>query len=114
MSAPTFTVNGADGDTFGTPELCTWPVAPGVCRFQTRSPKFARKLSQRNGARLVAWSVEGDYLRVFQERIEPWRARQLVTRVLTPTNGAFSSPISPPLHRKSSGIPTQHCLPVEP
>ena len=107
MSAPTFTVNGADGDTFGTPELCTWPIGPGSCRFQTRSPEFARKLSQRNGARLVAWSVEGDYLRVFQERIEPWRARQLVTRFLTPTNGAFFDLKRPLLRRKSRGVSRQ-------
>ena len=104
MSTPKFTVNCSDNDAFGTPELCTWPVAPGICRFQTRSPEFARKLSQRDGARLVAWSVEGDYLRVFQERIEPWRARQLVTRFLTPTNGAFSAPISSPPRSKISGV----------
>jgi hypothetical protein len=74
---------------FGPPELCTWRYAHGTCRFQTTDPEFARKLSQRSGARLVAWSINKGYLRIFEERIEPWRARELVTRYLTPTNGAF-------------------------
>src|SRR6266446_4914730 len=104
MSAPTFTVNGAVGDTFGTSELCTWPVGRGVCRFQTSSPEIAKKLSQRSGARLVAWSVHGGYLRIFEEQIEPWRARQLVKRYLTATNGAFSSPVSPLSRSKTSAV----------
>src|SRR5262245_33172338 len=97
MSAPQFVRNGSNNDTFGTEELSTWPFSPGVCRFQTRSPEFARKLSQRSGARLVAFSVNGGFLRIYQEEIEPWRARQLIARYLmhgetieTLTNGAFS------------------------
>ena len=100
MKKPKFAANGSNCDTFGTEELCTWSVAPGVCRFQTRSPEFARKLKDRAGAKVVGWSVTGGYLRIFQEAIEPWRARQLVTRYLmhseTRTNEAFSSQISPP------------------
>jgi hypothetical protein len=69
-------------DAFGPPELCTWPVGPGTCRFQTNQPSIARKLSQRSGAGLVAWSVNGGYLRIFQERISPRSARKLVTRYL--------------------------------
>jgi hypothetical protein len=30
-------------------------------------------------------------LRIFEEQIEPWRARCLVIRYLAPTNGAFSA-----------------------
>jgi len=97
----------SDSDTFGTPELCTWAVGPGTSRFQTRRPDFARKLSQRSGAGLVAWSVAGGYLRVFQERIEPWRARDLVKRFLTATNGAFSSRISSPARRRLPGVSRQ-------
>src|SRR5215471_11218963 len=82
--------------TFGPPELCTWRVAPGICRFQTTSPRFARKLSQRSRARLVAWSVNKGYLRVFEEEIQPWRARRLVIRYLTAANGAFSESIVQP------------------
>jgi len=76
--------------TFGPLELCAWRYAPGVCRIQTRSPLFARKLSQRSKARLVAWSVSGGYLRIFQERIQPWRAQCLVSRYIAAANGAFS------------------------
>jgi len=94
----------SDTDTFGIAELCTWPVGSGVCRFQTRSPEFARKLSQRDGAQLVGWSVIGDYLRIYQERIEPWRARDLVQRYLTATNGAFSAPNSSPSRPKTSAM----------
>ncbi len=78
-------------------DLVWWQYAPGVCRFQTSTPEIARKLSQRDGAQLVTWSVQGGYLRIFQERIEPWRARSLVRRYLgqtrheTPTNRAFPS-----------------------
>ena len=74
---------------FGPPELCTWSYGSGVCRFQTNNPDIARKLSQRAGARLVADSFGREYLRIFQEEIEPWRARQVVIRYLKPTNGAF-------------------------
>src|SRR5262245_42699945 len=81
--------------TFGTSQLCVWRDAPGLCRFQTRNPAFARKLTQRSKARLVIWSVGGGYLRVFQEPIKPWRARNLVERYLAPTNGAFFPDASP-------------------
>ncbi len=53
---------------FGPPELCTWRYSPGICRIQTRSPEFARKLAQRSGARLVIWSVAGGYLRLIRIR----------------------------------------------
>jgi hypothetical protein len=102
-----FARNCNQSDTFGPPELCTWPVGPGTCRFQTRRPDLARKLSQRSGARLVAWSVAGGYLRVFEERIEPWRARELVGRFLTATNGAFSHLKRPPAPRKSREVSRQ-------
>ena len=92
-----------NGESFGTPELCTWPVGPGTCRFQTRRPDFARKLSQRSGTRLVAWSVTGGYLRVFQEPIKPWRARNLVERYLAPTNGAFLLTLCHRTRRKQAG-----------
>jgi hypothetical protein len=83
--------------------LSWWRACPGVCRFQTTSAGFARKLSQRSGARLVAWSVGGGYLRVFQERIQPWRARSLVRRYLAQTNGRFCDAARPPARRKQAG-----------
>ena len=78
-------------NTYGTDELCAWRCWPGICRFQTTSPEFARKLSQRSKAQLVGYSVSNAYLRVFQEKIEPWRAKHLVTRYIKAANGAFSS-----------------------
>lgn len=74
--------NGDPFGTFGPPELCTWRVGPDTCRFQTNDPRLARKLSQRSGAALTGWSVQGGYLRIFQERISPRSARKLVTRYL--------------------------------
>jgi hypothetical protein len=68
--------------TFGNEQLCMWRVAPSICWFQTRRPHLARKLSQRSRAGLVAYSVHGGYLRVFQEKISPRSARKLVTRYL--------------------------------
>jgi hypothetical protein len=86
--------------TFGTSQLCLWRDAPGVCRFQTRNPAFARKLSQRSKACLVAYSVSGCYLRIFKESIKPWRARNLIERYLAPTNGAFLPTLCHRMRRK--------------
>jgi hypothetical protein len=86
------------------PPLVCWQYVPGVCRFQTSSPIIARKLGQRNGARLVAWSVNGEYLRIFEERIDPWRARQLVKCYLKATNGAILARKSPPSRSTAAGV----------
>jgi hypothetical protein len=89
--------------SYGPSELCTWRYGRGICRFQTNSPQIARKLSQRRSARLVAVSVTKQYLRIFEEEIEPWRARQLVTRYLRPTNGVLLDNIAPQKVRKAAG-----------
>jgi hypothetical protein len=91
--------------TFGTSQLCVWRDAPRVCRFQTRNPVFARKLSQRSKACLVAFSVSGGYLRVFEERIQPWRALALVRRYLAPANSAFCDAITAPARLNQAGGP---------
>jgi hypothetical protein len=88
--------------TYGPPEFRTWRYAAGVCRFQTTNPSFARKLARRRNARLVAWSVTNGYLRIFEERIAPWRARDLVTRYLKSANGTFSEPPAVPSPAKST------------
>jgi hypothetical protein len=82
-----------------------WRVSPGVCRFQTTLPRFARKLSQRSGARLVAWSVGRGYLRVYEERIQPCRAHSLVRRYLAPTNRTFCAAVDPSVRSKAGGRP---------
>lgn len=89
--------------TFGPPELCTWSCGPGVCRFQTTEPQFARKLSKRSDASLVGQSVTNRYLRIFREQIEPWRARCLVTRYLKAANEAFSEHPDSPAAPKRAG-----------
>jgi hypothetical protein len=89
--------------TYGPPELCTWCYGPSICRFQTTSPQIARKLSQRRGASLVAWSLTNQYLRIFEEEIEPWRARLLVTRYLRPTNGVLLDNVALQTMRKAAG-----------
>jgi hypothetical protein len=104
MSARKTKAAPLNGSNNSEPELVCWSYVPGVCRFQTSSPEIAKKLSQRSGARLVAWSVHGGYLRIFEEQIEPWRARQLVKRYLAATNRAFSSPISPPSRSKTLAV----------
>lgn len=90
-------------ETFGPRELCTWSCGEGVSCLQTTSPVFARKLSQRSCTTLVAWSVNKRYLRVFQEKIEPWRARRLVSRYVKPTNGVFLDDLGRQMVEKSDG-----------
>jgi hypothetical protein len=66
--------------TVGTSLLSAWQVAPGVVWIQTRSPQFARKLSQRSDGRLVARGVAGGFLRTFEfKRGMAW-AESLIKR----------------------------------
>jgi len=69
---------------------------------QTRSPQFARKLSQRNDSRPVVRGVAGGYLRTFEfEHGLAW-ARRLIaryTRNETPTNGGIIPPVRPAARR---------------
>jgi hypothetical protein len=64
-------------------------IVPVYAGSRLGPPKFAHKLSQRSKARLVVWSVHGGYLRVFEEPMELWKARRLVTRYLKATNRGF-------------------------
>ena len=89
-------------DTIGNRELSAWQVASGLVWVQTRSPQFARKLSQRSDSRLVAHSVAGGYLRTFEfQRGLAW-ARRLIARYTqneTPTNAQITTPVCPPRRR---------------
>jgi hypothetical protein len=87
-AARTQNVRGKANDTFGPPELCTWRVDANLCRFQTTSSNFARKLAKRQPARLVAWGVNG-FLRIFQEPMPLGRAVRLVERYLKAVNDTF-------------------------
>lgn len=82
-------------EIYGPPELCTWRYASGTCRFQTTDSKLARKLSGRQNCKLVACSVGGGYLRIFQESMSFGRAKRLVTRYLMRANERLLPPKNP-------------------
>jgi hypothetical protein len=83
-------------ETIGTRELSAWQVAPGVTWIQTRSPQFARKLSQRCDSHQVACGVAGGYLRTFEFSHRLAWARRLIARYQikseTPTNARVFVP----------------------
>ena len=86
-------------ETIGRHELSAWQVASGIMWVQTRSPQFARKLSQRSDSRLVASGVAGGYLRTFEFHHGLAWARRLIARYTTaetPTNARKIAPICPP------------------
>ena len=85
--------------TIGDRTLSAWPVAPGICWVQTRSPVYAKKLSERADARLVEWGVAGGFLRTFEFKHGLAWAQKLITRYTRndePTNAAFLSPAASP------------------
>jgi hypothetical protein len=82
----------------GAAELCAWQPVRGVTCVQTRSPQFARKLSQRRDSRLVAYGVSGGYLRTFEFRHPLAWARRLIARYTRngmATNGRVNGLRSP-------------------
>ena len=86
-------------DTIGDRWLSAWLVAPSICWIQTRSPQFARKLSQRSDSRLVARGVAGGYLRTFEFSHGLAWAERLIARYTKngmATNARKSAPICPP------------------
>lgn len=94
------------GETYGPPELSAWQVAPGMFRFQTDSPDFARKLAKRSKARLVAWGINS-FLRIYQEPMSRRQAIKLVDRYLVSAKSAFFDLKRPPAHRKRWGVSSQ-------
>lgn len=65
-------INTAIGDR----DLCAWQPVLGVCWVQTRNPKHARRLAQRQDGRLVAIGVAGGYLKTFEfEKPLSWAIR---------------------------------------
>ena len=86
------------GDVIGTRDLCAWTTAPGFCWLQTRRPDFARKLSRRSDAQLVAVGVAGGFTRTFCFRHSLAWARKLIARYTaseTRTNARKTAPESP-------------------
>lgn len=64
----------------GHSELCAWQPTTGITWVQTRSPQFARKLSQRSDSRLIVRGVAGGYLRTFEFLNSLAWARRLIAR----------------------------------
>ena len=90
--------NTNDADVVGDRILCAWRTGPGFVWIQTRSPEFARKLSRRSDARLVARGVAGGFLRTFCFRHSLTWARKLITRYTRNeprTNARKPAPASP-------------------
>jgi hypothetical protein len=86
-------------ETIGCHELSAWQVASGIVWVQTRSPQFARKLSQRSDSRLIVRGVAGGYLRTFEFQHGLAWARRLIARYTaaeTPTNARKIAPACPP------------------
>ena len=64
----------------GSSALSAWQPGYGITWVQTRSPQFARKLSQREDSRLVMCGVAGGYLRTFEFRHSLAWAQRLIDR----------------------------------
>ena len=85
-------------ETFGNRELSAWQIAPGVTWVQSRSAKFASKLSQRSDSRLVARVVSGGYLRTLEFKHGLSWARSLIDRYQsaeTATKERKTAPVCP-------------------
>ena len=83
------------GDVIGDRNLCAWTTAPGFVWLQTRRPDYARKLSRRSDAQLVAVGVSGGFLRTFCFRHPlTWAARLIgrYTASETVTSEAKTAP----------------------
>jgi hypothetical protein len=86
-------VRTALNEAIGDHWLSAWQVGPGTVWVQTRSPQFARKLSQRGDSHLVARGVAGGYLRTFSFHHGLAWARRLIaryTRTETATNAGIN------------------------
>ncbi len=92
-----------DGETglnsaIGGHELCAWQPARGVVWVQTRNPKHARRMAQREDSHLVVRGVAGGYLKTFEFRGSLTWAARLMKRYLTDemaTNGALGRAVCP-------------------
>jgi hypothetical protein len=58
----TIPLNTAVGDR----DLCAWQPVRGIVWVQTRNPNHARRLTQREDGKLVAWGVAGGYLKIYE------------------------------------------------
>ena len=67
-------LNTAVGDR----DLCAWQPVRGIVWVQTRNPRHARRMAQRQDGRLVAYGVAGGYLKTFEFRKSlAWASRMM-------------------------------------
>jgi hypothetical protein len=92
-------VNG----TYGPPELCAWPVAPGVFWIQTTEPQLSRKLEKREDARRVQISGVNHFRRTFELRGTWRKVRRIIDRYLVSAGDQFSLDFRPQVALKTAG-----------
>jgi hypothetical protein len=76
--------------TYGPPELCVWKVAPRTFWFQTRCPRYSRKLDHRQDARRVVVTGVNHYRRTYEMRGNWRKVKGIVNRYLMRTGDTFS------------------------
>lgn len=79
-----------DSETYGTPELCAWQVAPGMFWIQTTEPRFSRKLEKREDVRRVESSGVNHFRRTFEIRGTWRKIRRIIDRYLVSAGDQFS------------------------
>ena len=89
--------------TYGPPELCAWPVAPGVFWIQTTEPHFSRKLEKREDARRVEISGVNHFRRTFELRGTWRKVRRIIDRYLVSAGDQFSPDFRPQVASKTAG-----------
>ena len=90
----------------GDQELCAWQPVRGIVWVQTRNPKHARRLAQREDGRQVAYGVAGGYLKTFEFQQSLAWATRLIKRYTaneTATNAALNRAICPTAGRAAGG-----------
>ena len=66
--------------TYGPPELCAWPVEPGVFWIQTTEPQFSRKLEKREDTRRIEINGVNHFRRTFKIRGTWRKIRRIIDR----------------------------------
>ena len=91
-------------EAVGGRELCAWQPVRGVVWVQTRNPKHARRMAQRQDSRLVAYGVAGGYLKTFEFRRSLAWAAAMMKRCLADeraTNAVSNRAVCPVASRAS-------------
>ena len=91
-------LNTAIGDR----RLCAWQPVRGIMWVQTRDPKHAKRMAERQDSRLVMVGVAGGYLKTFEFRHSMAWAGRLVNRYTaaeTATNEALGGASCPERRR---------------